>query len=429
MLSGLFKRKDKKSKAQDDDVEEPEKTSEEISRHSPQPKVSSESLNQDSQQSPKAPQQAQRQPSKLQKAPPGNVALGKAEQSDTRSSPTKSNGPVQAPPERPAPMAAMPSSTRVLSPDGGRRIDDTPAPLRVRSPETFRVGTPTDHADSKSGGGGGVFAPITNALKSSSPTTSSEPKPEKVKRAKRRTAMDDFDDPSPDAEEARSGVMGGGEREVESEAQQSRRAHPPTNQVQPQPQPQPQYQPSQMQTQTQPQSQPHPAPSTARGPPPSESPIHASPLATPIITPSTFTSDGHETKPDPSPSASASSSPSIPIDTPSTATTTRSHPPPPAPAPAPSPAWSDAALRAYLDDDTHGEMRDLLIVVHDKTGVVPAGPDHPLVGRMFRDETRQLDDLGRRLDGLLAAWLERKKVAAVTTPTGTANATRVGGAG
>jgi len=41
MLSGLFKRKDKKTRAQDEDMDESEKLSDEISRLSPQPKVSS----------------------------------------------------------------------------------------------------------------------------------------------------------------------------------------------------------------------------------------------------------------------------------------------------------------------------------------------------------------------------------------------------
>ncbi|MCJ1368083.1 hypothetical protein MMC16_007222 [Acarospora aff. strigata] len=40
-----------------------------------------------------------------------------------------------------------------------------------------------------------------------------------------------------------------------------------------------------------------------------------------------------------------------------------------------APPWSDASLRTYLEDDT--EISDLLVVVHNKSGVVPAGPDHP----------------------------------------------------
>lgn len=75
------------------------------------------------------------------------------------------------------------------------------------------------------------------------------------------------------------------------------------------------------------------------------------------------------------------------------------------------PPWSDASLRTYLEDDS--EIRDLLVVVHDKSGVVPAGPDHPITGGLFKEENRRLGELSNRLDGLLGDWLARKsKVAA-----------------
>jgi hypothetical protein len=72
-----------------------------------------------------------------------------------------------------------------------------------------------------------------------------------------------------------------------------------------------------------------------------------------------------------------------------------------------SPPWSDAHLRAYLDDGS--EIRDLLLVVHDTSGVVPVGPDHPLMSDLYREEKGKLGEMNLALDGLLGEWLGRRK--------------------
>jgi hypothetical protein len=72
-----------------------------------------------------------------------------------------------------------------------------------------------------------------------------------------------------------------------------------------------------------------------------------------------------------------------------------------------SPPWSDAHLRAYLDDGS--EIRDLLLVVHDTSGVVPVGPDHPLMNDLYREEKGKLGEMNLALDGLLGEWLGRRK--------------------
>ncbi|KAI1941256.1 protein phosphatase regulator [Ophidiomyces ophidiicola] len=77
-----------------------------------------------------------------------------------------------------------------------------------------------------------------------------------------------------------------------------------------------------------------------------------------------------------------------------------------APAPTPSPVWNDAGLRAYLEDGS--DIRDLLIIVHDKSNVLPAGPDHPITGNLFREESKALNEMSSRLDEMLAGWLARK---------------------
>jgi hypothetical protein len=57
-----------------------------------------------------------------------------------------------------------------------------------------------------------------------------------------------------------------------------------------------------------------------------------------------------------------------------------------------TPTWSDASLRTYFEDSS--DIRDLLIVVHDTSGVMPVGPDHPLINGMFREEKTKLTEIG-----------------------------------
>jgi hypothetical protein len=71
------------------------------------------------------------------------------------------------------------------------------------------------------------------------------------------------------------------------------------------------------------------------------------------------------------------------------------------------PPWSDAHLRAYLDDPS--DIRDLLLVVHDTSGVVPVGPDHPLMSNLFVEERGKVQEMHTALDGLLGQWLAKKR--------------------
>lgn len=85
-------------------------------------------------------------------------------------------------------------------------------------------------------------------------------------------------------------------------------------------------------------------------------------------------------------------SPSIPTHTPSTSRST--------------PTWSDASLRVYMDNDQ--DIRDLLVIVHDKTNVVPVGADHPLMNGLFAPERTKLADMQTQLDAMLMTWLSKK---------------------
>ncbi|KAE9984917.1 hypothetical protein EG328_008115 [Venturia inaequalis] len=71
------------------------------------------------------------------------------------------------------------------------------------------------------------------------------------------------------------------------------------------------------------------------------------------------------------------------------------------------PPWSDAHLRAYLDDPS--DIKDLLLVVHDTSGVVPVGPDHPLMSNLFAEERGKVHEMNSALDSLLGQWLAKKR--------------------
>ncbi|KAG6013455.1 hypothetical protein E4U54_006734 [Claviceps lovelessii] len=70
-------------------------------------------------------------------------------------------------------------------------------------------------------------------------------------------------------------------------------------------------------------------------------------------------------------------------------------------------AWDDTKLRAFFDETDH--IRDLLVVVYDKTNVEPAGNDHPVVGGLFREQNAKLAEITTQLDNMLGDWLARKQ--------------------
>ncbi|ETS75512.1 hypothetical protein PFICI_12456 [Pestalotiopsis fici W106-1] len=72
-----------------------------------------------------------------------------------------------------------------------------------------------------------------------------------------------------------------------------------------------------------------------------------------------------------------------------------------------STTWNDNNLRAFFDSST--EIRDLLTVVYDKSDVPPAGPDHPVVGTLFKEQNAKLAEITSQLDNMLGDWLARKQ--------------------
>lgn len=403
MLSGLFKRKDKKNRGQEDDTEDYEKISEELLRDSSQPKESSESLSQEAQAPKSASQQPQRQSSKLQKAPPTKHIPGKppprAEQKgalveqlavgpQSDRVPPAVESPVHTPTDqseitRPSNEIAV---QRVMSPENPRshptgilkgtmqetrHSDETSEPPKgIRQETRVRDGTSESPKGTRQDVRQDTFTRVRDGTSESPKGTryelytpprdmSYESKPENLKIPKQRMPLDEFDS-SPDTAEPPNSLAKKDQGAVKTEAPKERLSESPV-QVD---------LPDHLRT----QNPPHLVVDTSSQEDPSASPI--SPASSPEIIEAPRYTDREETP------ASTTQSPSI------------------------TPTWSDASLRAYLEDD--GDIRDLLVVVHDKSNVKPADPDHPLVKNLFKEENRKLGELSNQLDGLLGDWLARK---------------------
>lgn len=362
MLSGLFKRKDKKSKSQEDDIDDiiQGKRSTEKDAASPVPSKESDEIVL-AEESPA--QEVQRQPSKLQKQPRSEMSPIRKSGQDKEAKPVESQQRSSAPDHTPPTEPAEAPSMRLVQYEIGS--EETIQAPRDVSPERTRGPTPalSQPKEQKSGGA------ISKILRSASSSTS-DSRPIKAKKAKSRVELDDFDS----AEEI-------------SPVEESNRA--PSKQAQ---RPIPGSFPDSYSTT--PQSERTNVMEERL----SESPVQVSPITPSQSYPPPLMVDTSSQEDPPSPMSSAS--PEL-IDaddarekkgssTTSTSTAT----------------WSDAHLRTFFDDDS--DIKDLLVVVYDKSGVVPAGPDHPVTGNLFREENAKLADITSRLDGMLGDWLARK---------------------
>ena len=384
MLSGLFKRKDKKGKGQLDSTDsDMEKQSEEVDRSSPSFKPSEEPLSERSSAEQLAPQR-QTSKGKLQKAQRGRD-----------DSPQKTKGILKTDSPTEATSQAAASSDTFGKP--------------VQQASTMRL-VPSEQDDT--GRPSVEEAPVSSRNPFSSNYHQSAPKPEKVKQAKKRIQLDDFDtdededsDPfaDPDAQNKTSQPAPAEPtgRLSESPVHVSAADAQPSNKAQAQ------------EREREPDSQP---PGLTQD---TSSQETSSPVSTPT--------------PDDSPMKTIpeNSTLSIPRSeqtgspTHLSPTTATNIPPPSRPAPIPSktdhdtqaspthssesnqlPPWSDAALRAYLDDSS--DVRDMLVVVNDTTGVVPVGRDHPLMRELFVEETKTVQGMSSELDRLLNGLMEKR---------------------
>lgn len=312
MLSGLFKRKDKKSKSTDEDIEEPLSPGESTFRASPQPKTSMESLAQESRAKP------QKQPSnKLQKQAPATM------------SPTSSAATEQT-------RDAAGHSIRQVSSQEARSFEESrstvTSPASQPSPPKESFATPPESRD-----------PLASQI--------DRPSSEAQRRA-----------PYDSSERVANGQI--------SATSPPQRFTPPT--------------------------------ATRRLDQGAESPVDVSPveghipISAPGLTPDT-SNRGQSVSPLSPPSSPEADANDLKgtgatrsLDTLSVET----------------PTWSDASLRSYLDEEN--DIRDLYIIVHDKSNIPPAGPDHPVTGRLFKEESRRLKEMNNQLDEMLVKWMSQR---------------------
>lgn len=364
MLSGFFKRKDKKGRHLDDSTEDGDKISEELS---PQSGHSSEMSKDEAPTSRTGmQQQPQRQTSKLQKSPPSKLSprpsVSRIDAPNIKtviSEPERTDRPQAS---RPPPQLNLEFESKPLvDPEPRQLHEPATAPSPVRPSDAPRS-EPTE-VESPKDSRRGMFSPIRDVLRSA--PASSEPKPEKAKKAKHRMPIDDFDsssDTNEQAEPSRSPEVQSRPSEEVERVREGLSESPV--QVSPQQVPQHQHQhPPGLMIDTSSQEEP------------STSPV--SPLSSAELVEAPNEMEMREE----TPASTAQSSTN-------------------------APSWSDAHLRAYLEDGS--EIRDLLVVVHNRVDVQPAPPDHPLVKDLFKEENRKLGEISSRLDNLLGDWLAKK---------------------
>jgi len=73
--------------------------------------------------------------------------------------------------------------------------------------------------------------------------------------------------------------------------------------------------------------------------------------------------------------------------------------------------WDDQALLDYLDSSSStNDVRDMLLIVQDTTGVQPLPQDHPdMLELGFAQQKQKLDDMSQSLDRLLMDFLARRE--------------------
>lgn len=378
MLRGLFGRKEKGPKGgAASDTDEPSKVSDESLRFSPQSKDSLESISSRTELT--APE---RKPSKLQKTPPNLVSPknspveGRTPFSNNRPmSPQEPNvplvpaGPAPLPPtSRPAENQPRNASPLALNTTGSLSRDN-------------RTDSPASPGEKKS-----MFSPITNVLRSTPSTSHIEDatvsKPAYAKVAKNRFAIDDResdDDSTPTAEHQTHRSI--------SPLRDSQQAIAPNRdspiQVSP-------VDRSGEKLSVPPRQSPPALVVNTHSNQPSS--VHEAPGASPGTPMETQMDEDTQVTGSERTTSSIKDSPATDIPTPSSSRTT--------------PTWSDASLRSYMDNDQ--DIRDLLIIVHDKSNLQPAGLDHPYVSNLFVNERSKLAEMQANLDSMLTGWISSK---------------------
>jgi hypothetical protein len=392
MLSGLFKRKDRKGKGAQDSMDSDIERPEEADRSSPQSKPSDELAERSSAEQVTAP------------APVRQLSKPKVHRSHRDDSPQKTKGILKT--ESPTELSAEPDVQL-------DRVDNQPA--AQQSTSTMRLVPPEQDEAGKSSVEEQTRSPDSTSNTTNSrnpfsgmvkPQQEGDVKREKVTKAKQRVQLDDFDsdessDPfaDPDAQDKQ-----GEPENVESTGRLSESpVHVSAADAQP-------LHKGAIADREK-ESESHHAPglstdsssqetsSPISTPTPDDSPMKTIPENNAL---STFRSD-YTSSPTHHASEPAGPPPSRPAPNP---TKDREPSPPVSSESTMLPAWSDASLRAYLDDGS--EIRDMLVVINDTTGVVPVSRDHPLMKNYLAEETKTMQGLSGELDRLLNGLMEKR---------------------
>lgn len=430
MLSGLFKskKKDKRNKNSVDEDSDIEKLSSELARQS----TSSDSnkgspIERPTQFSAAEPKSR----GKLQKPQMGGATISPVASQAT--APAPASAPALAPVTAPAPLqlssvASAPQNQRDEQPSSGfvaeleGSIVDTPVQPVQRNVESRQQESRTA---SETLLGSHTLSSITNKMRHSDSQDSIKPK--KVKKAKARVELDDFDEISDEENQAKE-IEGG---PSDAFMHGTEMVHIPVNLGDESSSPDDQD--TNEERGGEESSERTSSPSITGTPKASLDGSHENEKHIHEVSTSNMLGDDDQTplaskrqsavvsgastlqqppanppvRRAPSPPQRASSA------TPSNGSSARLSP---SPASARSPAstagtlntWSDASLRAWLDG-AENDVRDMLVIIHDKSSVVPVTRDHPLMADLFTDESRRLAGLQDELDGLLGNWLARKR--------------------
>lgn len=421
MLGGLFKRKDKKDKGSKnsiDDVEadlkraieKPEQTSQQTSPQTTQAKpaeVSPERQSAERQSTERQSTERQSEDSTSQ-APSKQSSKSKLQKQHRARTDSpiktksilKTDSPMEqtVDPEDTAEVREIAqqalSNMRMVSPDQQEPIQPLAVQERAKSPESQ-----------------GVMATISskNPFRSNT-TTDSAPKLEKVRKAKERVALDDFDSSAEEDDDpfADPGAQQRAREQTDSEPV-GRLSESPVHVSAADAQPAAKEAALNREMETDAQHPPgltgdnSSADTSSRVSTPdldAASPDTIVPAKLAVAAPPRSTTSPSPNHLSPNPPSSRTAPAPLNVNT--------THPVSPTHASSDSttlPAWSDASLRSYLDDGT--EIRDLLLMINDTTGVVPVTRDHPLMNGLWVEESKAAMSLSSELDRLLAGLMEK----------------------
>ncbi|KAK2015578.1 hypothetical protein LZ32DRAFT_626840 [Colletotrichum eremochloae] len=265
-----------------------------------------------------------------------------------------------------------PASMRIVE-DDSSDADVAAQQQRIKSPETTRSAPQEKSSLSK-------IIPS---------RTGGSDKPQKVTKAKSRVELDDFDSSSGEESEPASA-----EPPVQQLAEQGTKEE---KAARPLPGAFPDSymstrsgasaQSDQTVTPAQPQPPPQPTAAEREKDRLSESPVQVSPVTQnnpPALMVDTSSQEGHSTSPSPElieaeEAGRHRAQDSMTASETSTGGSTSSS------------SWNDTKLRAFFDSSS--DIRDMLVVVYDKSDVPPAGPEHPIVGSLFREQNAKLAEI------------------------------------